>query len=146
MKLQVPTLVEKTITHIRVTIPDDYDGEDFGENFPFHERGQKCVLVIDLEDDGAKAKVRNWPADAGARELYTKVCDRGTYELFGGINLTLAVGANRIGRIEEKYVPHSIIPGEHGDYVHLKIAADGTITNWSKPDPDEVQEDFWPAE
>ena len=30
---------------------------------------------------------------------------------------------------------HGVVPGEDGDYIILKIAADGTITNWpKKPD------------
>lgn len=35
--------------------------------------------------------------------------------------------------IEEDYVPNSIIPGEYGDYIDLKIDLEtGQIVNWPK--------------
>ena len=34
------------------------------------------------------------------------------------------------GSVIQDYVPHGLVPGEWGDYVHLKIDATGKITNW----------------
>jgi len=134
MKLKVPTIVEKEATTLRIQIPDRYDGEDFGENFPFHAHEQ-WLADIDI----ATGKVLNWPADAGARKLHTKVCDEGTYTLFDA-------AGEFVAKIENNYVPHSIVPGDYGDYVVLDIAADGTITNWKKPNAEDVSDAFFPAE
>ena len=37
-----------------------------------------------------------------------------------------------VGSMEQEYVPHGVVPGEYGDYIHLNIDSDGTIANWPK--------------
>lgn len=37
-----------------------------------------------------------------------------------------------LATLENEYVPNGIVPGEYGDYIDLKINADGIITNWPK--------------
>jgi len=51
-----------------------------------------------------------------------KVVDNGLYTLYDRLG-------QQIARYDG-YVPHSVIPGDYGDYVSLKIDAEGVITNW----------------
>ena len=128
--IQVPKEIE--VSHIIIDVPVEYGEEDIPNDFPLrvklpqtHPRltADRWVAAVNIDT----GKIEGWPATAGARELYMKVNDAGIY--------TLCVdGGARVSRKHE-YVPHGVVPGEDGDYIHLKIAADGTITNWpKKPD------------
>lgn len=122
MKATITRQVEQNITHVRVALAVRYGEEDMPNNFPVRTGGLwRAEINIDT------GKIENWPADFGAFELYMKVCDSGSYYLLDG--------NTQIAAIEGDYVPNGVVPGEYGDYVDLKIAADGTITNWpKKPD------------
>ncbi len=69
--------------------------------------------------------IEDWP-EGYAFDVYMKVCDGGCYYLLGEKEKVLAA-------IVEDYVPHSIIPGDYGDYVDLKIDGSGRIKNWKVP-------------
>ena len=136
--IQVPKEIE--VTHILIDVPVEYGEEDIPNDFPLrlkrpqtHPRLTADRWVADVNID--TGKIAGWPADAGPRELYMKVNDAGIYTL-----RTITKDGDSpsvIGSVkrEHEYVPHGVVPGEDGDYIILKIAADGTITNWpKKPD------------
>lgn len=107
---------------IRIEAEPRYPEEDC-PGIPFLD-GDLWKVTIDLLPDGT-AKIRDWPGPEF--DLHTKVCDCFSFYLLDG-------GKTVLSR-EGDYVP-DFMPGNHyGDYVILKIAADGTITNWEK-DPD----------
>ena len=137
--IQVPKEIE--VTHILIDVPVEYGEEDIPNDFPLRVKGPQLdrttALGKRLGDDRWVAEVNidtgeiaGWPAGAGAQELYMKVNDGGTYTL----RTITKDGVGSVKR-DRKYVPHGVVPGEDGDYIILKIAADGTITNWpKKPD------------
>ena len=118
--IQVPKEIE--VTHILIDVPVEYGEEDIPNDFPLR-KGDNWTARINIDT----GKIEGWPADAGAQEIYMKVCDRGTYVLYSN--------EEKVATREDDYVPNAVIPGEYGDYIDLQIAADGTITNWpKKPD------------
>ena len=118
--IQVPKEIE--VTHILIDVPVEYGEEDIPNDFPLR-KGDHWTALVNIDT----GKIVDWPADAGAQELSMKVCDRGTYVLYSN--------EEKVATRVEEYVPNAVIPGEWGDYIELKIAADGTITNWpKKPD------------
>ena len=136
--IQVPKEIE--VTHILIDVPVEFGEEDIPNDFPLrlklpqtHPRLTADRWVADVNID--TGKIAGWPADAGPRQLYMKVNDAGIYTL-----RTITKDGDSpsvIGSVkrEHEYVPHGVVPGEDGDYIDLKIAADGTITNWpKKPD------------
>ena len=135
--IQVPKEIE--VTHIRIDVPVEYGEEDIPNDFPLrvklpqtHPRltADRWVATVNIDT----GKIEDWPVDAGARELYMKVNDAGIYTLR---TITKDNSPSVVGSVkrEHEYVPHGVVPGDDGDYIHLKIAADGTITNWpKKPD------------
>ena len=76
-------------------------------------------VVIDLET----GKIQGWPEGTTASVHY-KVCDAGVYGL-------LDEGGEKRASIDG-YVPKMLSPGGegYGDYIIMKIGADGTIANW----------------
>lgn len=132
MKITIKVPKEIEITHILIDVPVEYGDEEIPLDFPLRQVGHirdRWSATINIDT----GKIENWPSDAGARELFLTVRDAGTYTLLGkseGFNCIL-----EHAKISEDYVPNRLIPGEYGDTIRLKIAADGTITNWhKKPD------------
>ena len=122
MKTTIQVSKEIEVTHILIDVPVEYGEEDIPNDFPLRN-GDHWNALVNIDT----GKIVDWPADAGAQEIYMKVCDRGTYVLYSS--------EEKIATREEDYVPNAVVPGEWGDYIELKIAADGTITNWpKKPD------------
>lgn len=69
--------------------------------------------------------------------LYLKVSDSFSASLKDGEGKTLAD--------YEGYVPNFMPGKHHGDYVILDIDLDtGVITNWRKPNPQDVVQTFFP--
>ena len=138
MKVTIKVPKEIEVTHILIDVPVEYGEEDIPNDFPLRLQmpplQRTTALGKPLTNDRWKArvnidtgKIEGWPADAGAQELYMKVNDAGTYTLLDGVLMLKA--------LDREYVPNGVVPGEWGDYIDLKIAADGTITNWpKKPD------------
>ena len=127
MKATVMKPVELDIRSIALDLPVYYDDEDMPLEFPHRDGNRWCVEV--LIDSG---QILNWP-EGVEHDLYMKVCDGGTYIL-------LDADDEEAGAIRENYVPHGVVPGAYGDYVHLEIGGDGVIKNW--PSEPSVEEFF----
>lgn len=84
-----------------------------------HLGGGDWLPVIDLDT----GKIEGWPEGTTA-DIHYKVCDDGDYALLDADHKVV---------IEiDGYVPSLMCPeGEgYGDYVIMKVAADGSIANW----------------
>ena len=116
--------IERIIIDINIRHVGDSDDDDVPTDFPLLNGSQwKATVMV------GSGHILDWP-EGQEREMYCKVCDAGLYTL---INNAGEVVATRDG-----YVPNDIVPGEWGDYVHLKIGGDGVITNWPEhPNVDE---------
>lgn len=125
MKATVTRQVEINVKYIRIIVPVRYDDEDMPYDFPFRKNNDLWDVLIDIET----GKIQDWP-EGYEYGLYMKVCDSGLYYL-------LDYAFEPISELQD-YVPHGIVPGDHGDYIDLKIGKDGTISNWpKKPDVSE---------
>lgn len=118
MKMTVKRPVEIDVRFVRIVAAVRYNEEDIPNDFPFR-RGDVWDVTVDVET----GKILDWPGPAA--NVHMKVCDEGTYHLLGASNEVLAT-------IENDYVPNGVVPGSFGDYIEMKIAADGTVTNWPK--------------
>ena len=114
-------MVEKEIdfAYVGVSVAVRYDDEDMPYDFP-GRIDKMWHATIDI-DEGV---IKGWP-EGKSGEFEMKVCDQGDYRL-------LDREFNLVKRIEDDYVPNALIPGEYGDYIHLKINEFGVITNWPK--------------
>jgi hypothetical protein len=119
MKAKIKIEQEIEITKVRVVLPVRYDEEDIPNTFPLR-KGDKWEATIDIDT----GRILDWPLGQSG-EMYMNVCDEGCYYLIGADGQEIAV-------LEQEYVPHGLIPGEWGEYVHFKIDANGVITNWPK--------------
>jgi hypothetical protein len=121
--VMMPTKVEieKIVIDLHIRYVGDTEDDDVPTDFPGLEGNNwKAVVMI------GSGQILGWP-EGEEREMYCKVCDAGIYTLFDA-------SGNSVGEIAG-YVPHGVVPGDWGDYVHLKISGDGVITNWpSNPD------------
>jgi len=102
------------------------------ENMPYDFPGRIDNMwhaTIDID----QGEILRWP-EGKSGEFEMKVCDQGEYRL-------LDRKLNLIKRLQDSYVPNTLIPGEYGDYINLKINEFGVITNWPK-NPD--ISDFFP--
>jgi hypothetical protein len=98
--------------------------DDKGTLTPF-KRGDSWCPVIRLAD----GQIMDWPAGTNA-DIHFKVCDDGEYWI-------LDENKKRIGKWAGYYVPNDFLchGGQgHGDYIILKIDAEGVIQKWSKPE------------
>lgn len=124
MKAIVKIKQEIEIKTILIKISPRYIGnsedDDVPSDFPLLNANKTAwVAKIDIDT----GKIHDWP-QGEVREMFCKVCDAGIYSLFDEKGCQLAEISG--------YVPNGIVPGEYGDYVDLKINADGVITNWPK--------------
>lgn len=118
MKVTVTRPVELEIDAVRLVLPMRYEDEDMPFDYPFRKDDVWDVIVE--MDTG---QIRNWPG-GHALDLYSKVCDEGSYYLLHGTDV--------VAKIEEDYVPNELVPGAYGDYVDLEISDTGLIKNWKK--------------
>lgn len=116
MKIKIEK--EVNIRTIIVSLPVNYEEEDIPNDFP-GRCGKNWTAAIDVDT----GRIRSWPFGKSG-DLYMKVTDGGSYKLISDDGRLIAE--------RNDYVPHGVIPGDYGDYVDLKINADGTITNWPK--------------
>lgn len=87
-------------------------------------KGDDWCPVITMSD----GKVVGWPSGTLAKVHY-KVCDAGEYWL-------LDADKKRIAKWGDCYVPNDILcigSNGYGDYIILKINADGFIEGWQQP-------------
>lgn len=96
--------------------------DEDGSLIPFRD-GERWRITIDLED----GTILNWPAGTTAR-IHYKVCDDGDYWL-------LDAEHRRIFKYGNCSVPSLLAVGDngYGDYIILRVGADGLIEGWSKP-------------
>lgn len=118
MKVTVTRPVEMEVDAVRLVLPMRYDDEDMPFEYPFR-KDDVWDVIVDMDT----GQIRDWPG-GHALELYSKVCDTGSYYLMHGNEV--------VAKIEEDYVPNELVPGEYGDYVDLQIDETGKITNWKK--------------
>ncbi len=118
MKAKVKTVQEVGIKSVVINVPVRYEEEDIPNDFPFRQ-GEIWSAEVNIDT----GQIQGWPKGE-AKDLYMKVCDGGSYNLIGDQGQTVAT--------RQDYVPHGVVPGEYGDYIDLKINADGVITNWPK--------------
>lgn len=98
--------------------------EDWDGTLTPFKRGELWCPVIRLAD----GQIVDWPAGTVA-DIHFKVCDAGEYWL-------LDENKTRIGKWAGFYVPNDFLcHGDtgYGDYIILKIKADGFVCNWSEP-------------
>jgi hypothetical protein len=94
-----------------------------GNLIPFR-KGGTWAPVIRLAD----GLVMDWPQETTA-DIHYKVCDAGEYWL-------LDDGRKRVAKWAGFYVPNEFLcHGDtgYGDYIILKIDADGVVRDWRKP-------------
>jgi|GEM_PF-1153970 len=91
--------------------------------------GDLWTPVIRLED----GFVEGWPSGKSADICY-KVCDQGEYFLLNDAR-------QRVAKYRSGYVPDMLSVGEngYGDYIILKISANGYINGWKEPSIDDSQ-------
>lgn len=129
MKTKIKIEQEVEIALVRIQVAVRYEEEDIPNDFPLRS-GDMWKALVEM-DTGL---IRGWPKGKTG-DLYMKVCECGTYTLMDS-------GGNEIAEIMNDYVPHGVVPGSCGDYIDLKINADGIITNWPKsPDVSRFFED-----
>jgi hypothetical protein len=119
MKLKIPTVIEENVTHIKLACAVNYEEEEIPNDFPGRV-GKMWHAKVNLDT----GKIEGWPAGKTA-DMHLTVKDSGTYTL-------LTEDGREVAKRENNYVPHGVVPGKYGDTVELKIAADGTITNWPR--------------
>lgn len=121
MKATIKVKKEIELKYIELQVSVKYDDEDMPFDFPFRN-GDSWNPLIDLD----KGKIIDYEYPEKF-DLHMKVTDSGSYYLMDKNKEVLL-------KIEEDYVPNSLIPGSYGDYIEMNILPDGTIENWpSKP-------------
>ena len=116
MKFERKIIETVDVTILDIRLPVCYEDEDIPYDAPMRN-GDVWYAKINIDE----GKVINWP-QGKTLDMFMKVTDSGVYTLYTD---ELEEVASR-----HDYVPHSLVPGEYGDYVHLKIDATGKITNW----------------
>lgn len=120
IKVKKQVEVKTIIIDIQPRYIGDSEDDDLPTDFPLLSSDKKTWLARVDVDTGI---IRDWP-QGEVREMFVKVCDQGLYTL-------LDENDQELCKIDG-YVPNGIVPGEYGDYVELKIDANGVITNWPK--------------
>lgn len=94
-----------------------------GSLIPFGHGSHWCP-VIEL----ATGQIRDWPQGTTA-DIHYKVCDAGEYWLTDD-------AGSKLAKWKGYYVPDNLLcvgDSGYGDYIILKVGADGKIVGWSKP-------------
>jgi hypothetical protein len=117
MNLEIKIRKTVPVKFLKIQAPVRYGDDDMPYDAPMRHGGQWFAIV-----DLATQTIVNWPTDQ-TLSFDMKVCDQGTYILFD-TNLV------EVARIDQDYVPNALLPGAYGDYLKLKIDANGKITNW----------------
>lgn len=90
-----------------------------GDLIPCREGNMWCP---EIEID--TGKIINWKQGVAA-DVHYKVCDAGCYYVRDA-------KGDMILAIIDDYVPNRLIPGKYGDYIIMKINAEGIIENWPR--------------
>lgn len=129
MKVEVykPIEIEVYAVRIEVEVSDDVY-EECPHNLFNDDRELDLLIEINT------GKIISWQGNE-AVNIFQKVRDEGVYTLVDNNLETVAT-------LYQERVPNKLIPGEDGDYIDLRISADGVVTNWPKS-PD--VHDFFPS-
>jgi hypothetical protein len=119
MKYTINKPVKIDIKYLKIEVPVRYEDEDIPYDAPMRQ-GDEWNAIIDID----RGTILDWPVGRSL-DMYMKVCDSGCYHLLDGEMTAVASLIN-------EYVPHGVVPGEYGDYIHLNIDKDGKILNWGK--------------
>lgn len=127
MKVEVlkPTEVEIHSVRIEVELHDDVS-----ENLPKHLFNDDGELDLLIEVD--TGKVVSWQGNEPV-SIHDNIRNNGVYTLFDKCG-------DEVASLGNYYIPHDLIPGKRGEYIHIDISEDGVITNW--PDVPNVYEFF----
>ena len=129
MKFERKIIETVDVKYLGINLPVRYGDEDIPYDAPMRS-GDVWDAYIDID----QGTVRNWP-QGKTLDMYMKVVDSGFYSLH-------TADGEQVACLEGEYVPHGLVPGEWGDYVHLKIDENGKITNWpAKPHLEDFQKE-----
>ena len=120
-----PTKLDIHSVRIEVELHDDVS-----ENLPKHLFNDDGELDLLIEVD--TCKVVSWQGNEPV-SIHDNIRNNGVYTLFDKCG-------DEVARLDNYYIPHDLIPGKRGEYIHIDISADGVITNW--PDVPNVYEFF----
>lgn len=120
-----PTKLDIHSVRIEVELHDDVS-----ENLPKHLFNDDGELDLLIEVD--TGKVVSWQGNEPV-SIHDNIRNNGVYTLFDKCG-------GKVARLDNYYIPHDLIPGKRGEYIHIDISADGVITNW--PDMPNVYEFF----
>nr|DAX18964.1 MAG TPA: hypothetical protein [Caudoviricetes sp.] len=126
MKVTVYKPVELEIHTVRIEVELH---DDVSENLPKHLFNDDGELDLLIEVD--TGKVVSWQGNEPV-SIHDNIRNNGVYTLFKC--------GDEVARLDNYYIPHDLIPGKRGEYIHIDISADGVITNW--PDVPNVYEFF----
>lgn len=119
MKVEVYKLTEVEIHSVRIEVELH---DDVSENLPNHLFNDDGELDLLIEID--TGKVISWQGDEPV-SIYDNIQNNGVYTLFDKYG-------NEAGKIDNYYIPHDLIPGKRGEYIHIDVSKDGIVTNWTK--------------
>jgi hypothetical protein len=94
--------------------------DENGDLIPCREGALWCPIIN--IDTGI---ITNWKQGTTA-DIHYKICDAGSYYVQDADGKTIL-------SIEDDYVPNSLIPGQYGDYIIMKVDEYGNIENWNTP-------------
>ena len=120
-----PTKLDIHSVRIEVELHDDVS-----ENLPKHLFNDDGELDLLIEVD--TGKVVSWQGNEPV-SIHDNIRNNGVYTLFDKCG-------GEVASLDNYYIPHDLIPGKRGEYIHIDISADGVITNW--PDVPNVYEFF----
>lgn len=120
-----PTKLDIHSVRIEVELHDEVS-----ENLPKHLFNDDGELDLLIEVD--TGKVVSWQGNEPV-SIHDNIRNNGVYTLFDKCG-------DEVARLDNYYIPHDLIPGKRGEYIHIDISADGVITNW--PDVPNVYEFF----
>lgn len=127
MKVTVYKPVELEIYTVRIEVELH---DDVSERLPKHLFNDDGELDLLIEVD--TGKVISWKGNEPV-SIHDNIRNNGVYTLFDKCG-------GKVASLDNYYIPHDLIPGKRGEYIHIDISADGVITNW--PDVPNVYEFF----
>ena len=127
MEVEVLKLTKVEIHSVRIEVELH---DDVSENLPKHLFNDDGELDLLIEVD--TGKVISWQGNEPV-SIHDNIRNNGVYTLFDKCG-------DEVARLDNYYIPHDLIPGKRGEYIHIDISADGVITNW--PDVPNVYEFF----
>lgn len=129
MKVTVYKPVELEIHTVRIEVELHDDVSEILPKHLFNDDGELDLLIE--VDTG---KVVSWQGNEPV-SIHDNIRNNGVYTL-------LDKQGKKVARLDNYYIPHDLIPGKRGEYIHIDISEDGIVKNW--PDHPNVHEFFEP--